>query len=158
MGVRSARAPRLPPEHLREEIVRIHEIRIAGLVLVRISGTGPCGVIAVIFLRRPLRPRGVDLAAVEPLAFFRVRQKVIGAGDLLETALRVPVAWIEVGVKLLGQPMVSLADVRGLRVARHVENFVWVFHWPSTPAVRGFHHRHGPRPPRSGWPGNRGNG
>ena len=69
------------------------------------------------------RPRGVDLAAIEAGALFRIAQETIGRRNILELPLGALVAGIEVGMQLLGQAAIGLLDIiRGSRLV-DAENF-----------------------------------
>ncbi len=59
---------------------------------------------------RPLHAGGVDFAAIETGALFRVAQKIVCGGDVLELLLGLLVSGIEVRMQLLGQPPVGLLD------------------------------------------------
>jgi hypothetical protein len=132
MQVRSARSPRLPAKDFREKVVRVDEVGVARLAFV---GLAFGCVIPVIFLARRFRARSVDFATIKSSPFLGVGQKVIGAGDLLETAFGILVAGIEIGVQLLGQAMVGLANLVLRCGARNSENFIGIFHW--LPAAAG---------------------
>ena len=131
MQVRARSAPRLlgaAAQELRKQIVALREVPVSRLALIRMAALG--GVIAIVagVRRRPLRPRGVDLAGVEAPPLLRVGKQIIGPADLLEPLLRLLVARIEIRVQLLGQLSISRANLVSRGGLGDSEGFVRVFH------------------------------
>src|SRR5690606_32548261 len=79
-------------------------------------------------LGRLLRPRGVDLAAIEARALVGVRQQLVRRGQRLEPFGRGRVARVQVRVVLLRQLAESGADLVGGRGAADAERDVGIVH------------------------------
>ena len=79
---------------------------------------GAAGIFAIIpaVRRRFFHPRSVDLARIVALSLLGIGQQFVGGRNLLEPLLGVLVARIEVGMELLRQLPVGLADFLGVAV------------------------------------------
>ena len=129
--VRARPAPRLlggAPQELGEHVVALGEVPVSAVSLVRMAALARIVAIISSVRRRLLRPRGVDLAGVEPPPLVRIGKQIVGGGDLLELLLGALVARVEVGVKLLGQLSVGLANLIGGRGLGDAKNLIGVSH------------------------------
>ena len=115
-------------QKLGEHVVALREIAVSAVTLVGMAGFARVVAIVAGVRRRLLRSRGVDLAGVEPSPLVRIREQIVGGGDLLELLLRPLVAGVEVRVKLLGELPVGLADIVGSRGLGDAKNLVRVSH------------------------------
>src|SRR5262249_49524531 len=106
-------------KHVGEDVGRI-ETSIGTIS----SALRAAGIGAIERVVSPLLPRGVDLAAVETGALVRIRQQVIGAGNVLELGRRLGAARIEVRMMLFGQLAVGLFDLVRAGGFRAAEDFV----------------------------------
>jgi hypothetical protein len=70
----------------------------------------------------------VDLAGIIALALLRLADDVVGGVDLLEALLRLRLARIEIGMRLLGGLAIGLADVVLAGVGRHAQRLVEIGH------------------------------
>jgi hypothetical protein len=125
------RAPPRSPEQVGEQVGGVAEVLVTGC---RVIAPGPAGVgvLAIIALLRALGTGGVDLAAVEAGALFRVAQQVVGGRDILELVRRLGVARVEVRMELLGELAVSLVNLVLGRALGNAQDLVGVFaHAPA---------------------------
>ena len=104
--------PCTAPQKLCETVFRVHEICEAGTISVRMALIGGSEIL-IVFLPGPLRPGLVYLATVEALAFLRIAQQVVSAGDLFEFFFGLLVARIEIWVTILCQLAVCLLNIGG---------------------------------------------
>ena len=116
MQVRARPTPSLlgaAAQQFRDQIVALREVPVSFLAPVRMAALG--GVVAIIagVGGRLLGARGVDLAGVEAPPLLRVREQIVGGGDLLEPLLGLLVARIEIRVQLLGQFSIGAANLVG---------------------------------------------
>ena len=131
MQIGARRAPRLlgpAAQQFREQIVGLGEVRIPGLALV-LTAARRAGVVPIILRmrRRGLRARGVDLAGVVAPPFFRVRQQIVGGGDLLELLLRMLVSRVEVRVQLFRQNPIGFPDLLGRGGLGDAKDLIGIF-------------------------------
>jgi hypothetical protein len=77
-----------------------------------VVGSGS-GEVAIEPLGRPLGTGGIDLAPVEAGPFLRVAEEIVGSRHSLELLFSLPVAGIEIGMKLLCEAPVGLLDLLG---------------------------------------------
>ncbi len=138
MQVRARPAPRLfggATQELGEHVVALGEVAVGRMALVGMAALA--GVVAIVarVRRRLLRPRGVNLAGVEPPAFLWVREQIVGDAYLFEPLLGLLVAGIEVRVQLLGQLSVSRANLVGRSGLGDAKNSHMGLAW-ADPAVR----------------------
>ena len=118
---------RLLAQELGEDVVgfgEVREARGAGVAAAFALGRE----VAIEALARPLGAARVDLAVVVALPLVLVGEDVVGARHLLEARLGFLVPRIEIGMKLLGEAAVGLADVLERGGAIDAENFVGVCH------------------------------
>ena len=88
------------------------QILVIDKVLLRPIAPGAAGIgEATVEVARGFGAGSVDLAPVEAGALFRIGQKRIGGGNVLEACLGIRFPRIQVRVVLLRQLAVSLADV-----------------------------------------------
>src|SRR5574337_1378884 len=111
-----------------DEVVALGEVGVAGLALVGVSRAARVFAIVAALRRRLLSARGVDLPRVVAPALVWVGEDVVGGRDLLEPLLGALVARIEIGMQLLGEPTVGLADLLGRRGFRDAEHLIGVSH------------------------------
>src|SRR5262245_8419707 len=78
----------------------------AGITILRTAS-----VFAVKAARRSFGAGGIDFAAIVARALFRVADQIIGSRDRLELLFALLIAWIEIGMQLLRQRPIGLADV-----------------------------------------------
>src|ERR1700726_4455154 len=108
------------PEHL-EQIVEIADIHLAfGLVLPALR---PFGVRPV-RIARPLGTALVDLAAIVARPLLRIRQQFVSRGYRLEARLGGRLAGVQIGVELLGELAVRLADLVGAGGRLNAEHLI----------------------------------
>ncbi len=128
-GAGVAGAPALA-EHRAEDVV---EVIVAPAALLRavlgVAAAGfAIGVVAVARFGGAFVAGGVDLAAVELAAGFRVGQDVVGGGDGFEMLFGLGVAGVEVWVMLFGELEIGAADLRLGGVACNAEGLVGIVH------------------------------
>src|SRR5215470_19387891 len=88
---------------------------------------GAGGKIAVEALARPLGAARVDLAAIEARALVRIGEEIVGRRHLLELLLGLLVAGVEVGMQLLRQLPIGLANVVGRGGLLDAQRLVGIF-------------------------------
>ena len=81
--------------------------------------------------RRNLMALGIDLAAIETAAFFRVGQQVVGVIEFREPLRRLLVARMQVGMVPLGEFPVGGLDRRFIRVCASGREFRRDLSWPG---------------------------
>jgi hypothetical protein len=116
-------APAPAAKDLRENVV-VGKVGKAGVVGILRAGVGEITVILP--LLRPLGAGRVDLAAIEAGALFFVAEKIVRAGDLLETLLGLLVARIKVRVQLLRQRPIGFLDVALGSVLFYPQDFIGI--------------------------------
>ncbi len=117
-------APVSTAKNLRQDVVgRGH---IGKAVGAGIAVPCPAGVIAVEAARRPLGTGGIDLALVVARALLGVADQIVGGRDILELLLRRLVAGVEIGMQLLGERAVGLADVLGGGILGDTQDLVGI--------------------------------
>jgi hypothetical protein len=99
------------------------EVEVLRLVFVAGAAFRPLAIEGAV---RPLVAGGIDLASVEALALGGVREEIVGGVDRLELRLGLFLPGVEVGVVLLGELAVGLAELLLRDVALHAENGVRV--------------------------------
>src|SRR5438132_531064 len=91
----------------------------------RKNGCGAiCTSISASPAARPLGAAFVDLAAIVAGALLRIRQDVVGGRDRLEARLGGRLSRVQIGVKLLGELAVGLADLVGGGVRLDPEHLI----------------------------------
>ena len=87
------------------------------------------GILAIeVALRLALSSRLVDLTSIIALALVRIADDIVGSIDLLEVLVRLRLARIEIGMRLLGRLAVSRADIVLAGVGSHAQRLVWIGH------------------------------
>src|SRR5918993_5872565 len=117
-------------EHVGEDVAHVDKGLLAARPLI-LGAAEAAGMVAIEAARRRLLAGGVDLAGIEAAALLGIRQDVVGLRDLLELGLGRLVAWVEVGMMLLGELAERLADVVVRGGPRYTKDGIGISHNPS---------------------------